>query len=137
MLSHSGVATMSPRSLVEKMYLRQGHRVLLLPAPPGYAAQLGPLPKRASLLHSSTSQADWVQLFVRSRKELEQGLPAAQRRLAPSGLLWISYAKGGSPQDADVNRDRIMSIAPRFGLQAVAQVGVDSNGSAVRLKVVE
>jgi hypothetical protein len=127
---------MAQKSLAEKMYVREGYRLLLLAAPPGYAAVLGPLPRGASLLRSSTGKADWVQLFTRSRKELEQGLPAAKRRLAPGGLLWISYAKGGSPLASDVNRDVIISVAPRFGLQAVAQVAVDSDGSAVRLKVV-
>jgi hypothetical protein len=127
---------MAQKSLAEKMYLREGHRLLLLAAPPGYAAQLGPLPKGASLVGSSAGRANWIQFFVRSRKELEQGLPATKRRLAPDGLLWITYAKGGSPLASDVNRDVIMSVAPRFGLQAVAQVAVDSDWSAVRLKVV-
>lgn len=127
---------MSPKTLAEKMYLRAGYRILLISAPPGYAARLRPLPKGASLVQSSAGKADWIQLFVRSRKELEQRLPAARRRLAPPGLLWVSYAKGGSPHAADVNRDVIMAIAPRFGLQAVAQVAVDSDWSAVRLKVV-
>ncbi len=63
-------------------------------------------------------------------------MPAAKRRLAPGGLLWVTYAKGGSPLASDVNRDVIISIALRFGLQAVAQVAVDSDWSAVRLKVV-
>lgn len=127
---------MAQKSLAEKMYVREGYRLLLLAAPPGYAAVLGPLPKGASWQQSSAGEADWVQLFVRSRKELEQSLPAAKRRLAPDGLLWVTYAKGGSPLASDVNRDVIMSIALRFGLQAVAQVAVDSDWSAVRLKVV-
>jgi len=127
---------MPQKSLAEKMYLREGNRLLLLAAPSGYAARLGPLPKGASWLRSSAGKADWVQLFVRTRKELEQDLPAAKRRLAPDGLLWVSYAKGGSPLATDVNRDVIMALAPRFGLQAVAQVAVDSDWSAVRLKVV-
>ena len=128
---------MSQRSLAEKMYLREGYRLLLLSAPPGYAARLSPLPKGASVVRSAAGKADWIQLFVRSGKDLERGLPAAKRRLAPQGLLWVSYAKGGSPLAADVNRDVIISVAPRFGLQPVAQVAVDSDWSAVRLKVVE
>ena len=127
---------MAQKSLAEKMCVREGYRLLLLVAPPGYAAELGPLPKGASWLRSSAGKADWVQLLARTRKELEQDLPAAKRHLAPDGLLWISYAKGGSLLAADVNRDVIMPVAPRFGLQAVAQVAVDSDGSAVRLEVV-
>ena len=127
---------MPEKSLAAKMYLRQGSRVLLLAAPTGYAARIAPLPAGASLLRSSSGKADWIQLFVRSRKELEQGLPSARRRLAPGGLLWVSYAKGGSKLAADVNRDVIMAIAPRFGLQAVAQAAVDADWSAVRLKVI-
>jgi hypothetical protein len=111
---------MPPKSLAEKMYLCEGHRRVLLAAPSGYAAELGPLPKGASWLPSSAGKADWVQLFVRSRKELQQGLPAAKRRLAPGGLVWVSYAKRGSPLATAVNRGVVMSIAPRFGLQAVA-----------------
>ena len=128
---------MSKKSLAEKMYLREGYRLLLLSAPPGYAARLSPLPKGASLVRTSAGKADWIQLFIRSRSELERGLPVARRRLAPQGLLWVSYAKGGSPLAGDVNRDVLISIAPRFGLQPVAQVAVDSDWSAVRLKVVE
>ena len=127
---------MPQKSPAEQMYLREGHRRVLLAAPSDYAAELGPLPKGASWLPSSAGKADWVQLFVRTRTELEQGLPAAKRRLAPGGLAWVSYAMGGSPLAADVNRDVVMSIAPHFGLQAIARVAVDRDGSAVRLKVV-
>jgi len=84
------------------MYLRQGSRVLLLGRADRLRRPDRALPAGASLLRSSSGKADWIQLFVRSRKELEQGLPSAKRRLAPGGLLWVSYAKGGSKLAADV-----------------------------------
>jgi hypothetical protein len=120
---------------IEKMYLREGYRALLVAEPPGYRRQLGRLPKGVVLLSSSGGQADWIQVFVRSRKDMERRLPGLRRRLAANGLLWISYAKGGSDLATDVNRDVIIAYAPSIGLQTVAQVSIDQDWSAVRLKV--
>lgn len=78
---------------------------------------------------------DLIQVFVDSRKDLEEQLSRVKPFLVPKGLLWVTYHKGTSKQKSDINRDSIAAYASTIGLQAVAMISVDEDWSALRLKV--
>jgi hypothetical protein len=52
------------------------------------------------------------------------------------GVLWIAYAKGTSKKASDINRDTIREYAASIGLDTVAQIAIDGDWSALRLKSV-
>ena len=54
--------------------------------------------------------------------------------LAPNGMIWVAYHKGTSPVKTDINRDSIWAYARTIGMDAVAQVSINDDWSAVRLK---
>ena len=132
--------TRSPRmpdkSVAEKLLIKPGQKVLLVNQPKGYRALLGELPKNVKVLKETAEAVDLIQVFVASRKELEEHLPGLKALLAPKGLLWVTYHKGTSKQKSDINRDSIAAYAKTVGLQAVAMISVDEDWSALRLKVV-
>jgi hypothetical protein len=87
---------MSERSISEKLFVKEGYRVLIIDEPDGYRTTLGKLPGNVDISAKKSGQADLIQLFVRSRKELEANLPPLKAFLKPTSLLWVSYPKGTS-----------------------------------------
>jgi hypothetical protein len=63
-------------------------------------------------------------------------LPLCKAKLESGGALWLAYAKGTSPKAADINRDSIHDYVGTVGLDTVAQIAIDADWSALRLKVV-
>jgi ribosomal protein L25 (general stress protein Ctc) len=51
-------------------------------------------------------------------------------------VLWVSYPKGASKANADINRDTIRKYAQTLGLTTVSLIAVDDVWSALRLKSV-
>ena len=127
---------MSDKPLAEKLMLKPGGSALFVQAPQGYEALLDPLPDDTTVLKKARPGIDVIQVFVDSRRELEQQLPRLKPALAPRGILWVTYHKGTSGIKTDINRDSIAQYARSIGLQAVATISVDEDWSALRLKSV-
>jgi hypothetical protein len=125
---------MSGKSVSEKLFVKEGYRVLIINEPDGYRTALGKLPQKVGISTKKSGQADLIQLFVGSRKELEANLPPLMACLKPKGLLWVSYPKGTSKVKTDINRDTIGSYAQSIGMQPVAMISIDGTWSALRLK---
>jgi hypothetical protein len=115
--------------------MKENYVVLLVNEPEGYKARLGKLPKNVSLVSKPSGQVDFIQVFISSKSDLESQLGRLKAFLKPQGLLWVTYPKGTSKKNADVNRDIIREYAESIGLQAVALVAVDETWSALRLKI--
>jgi hypothetical protein len=75
-----------------------------------------------------------VLLFVRSQAELDKNLSPTLRSLRSGILFWLAYPKLTSPLAGDLSRDIIASLAPTLSLTTVAQIAIDSDWSALRLK---
>jgi hypothetical protein len=116
--------------------VKERYRVLVVNPPAGYAESMGELPKGAVLVVKPQPETDLIQLFVSSRKELEDSLPKLKKSLKSNGLLWVSYPKGTSGVKADINRDTVNAYAQSIGLQGVAMISIDDTWSALRLKTV-
>ena len=86
---------------------------------------------------SEKSISDFIQVFVKDRSELVEALTVLPPRLARNGALWISYYKGTSKFETDINRDSIWPIATSFGLQPVRQIAIDEDWSALRFKLIQ
>lgn len=89
-----------------------------------------------TVAEASKEAVDVIQVFVVSKKELEDYLSRLRPLLKPKGLLWVTYPKGTSKISTDINRDVIRKFAESVGLQAVAIVSIDDRWAALRLKKV-
>jgi hypothetical protein len=76
-----------------------------------------------------------VLLFVRNRAELDEELRATLASLSGETIFWLAYPKLTSPLAGHLNRDVIGSLAPTYRLKPVAQIAIDGDWSAVRLKL--
>src|SRR3954468_17548269 len=83
-----GMAGYSGTPLPRKLGIKPGHRVLLLRAPEGFEpGVLGPLPDGVRVARTARGTADVIVAFVRSRAELERGLPGWRERMEPAAGL--------------------------------------------------
>ena len=126
---------MPGKTIGEKLMLKPGQTFLLLKPPPGYEKSLGPMPKGVKLVTATSGTVNAVQVFVSSRKELDDRLPKLKKSIDPDGMIWVTYPKGTSKVKTDINRDSIRAYAGTLGLETVAIFSVDDDWSALRLKV--
>jgi hypothetical protein len=97
---------MPESALVKKLKLKSGQRVALINPPEGYLAELSPLPPEVEMSEQLEGQFDWIQLFVRSKVELDELAPQVIEALKPESLLWLSFPKGSSKIQTDLTRDK-------------------------------
>ena len=126
---------MAGKTIAQKLLIKENYRVILLNQPAGYQAKLGELPQNVTVLEGTAESADLIQIFLTTRLELEENLGNLRARLKPQGLLWITYPKGTSKVETDLNRDIIRGYVESNGFKAVALVAVDDTWSAMRVKV--
>ena len=81
-------------ALVKKLQLKPGMRVMVLNVPEGFLDRLSPLPQGATLVDQGP--ADWVQVFVRNRAEVDALAPRGIEAVKREGVLWLCYPKGGA-----------------------------------------
>jgi hypothetical protein len=127
---------LSQKPVAQRLVIKENYKVLLVNEPKGYRSMLGRLPANVAVLTEPTSKpVDLIQVFVTSKKELEDKLAKLKSVLNPKGLLWVTYPKGTSKVKTDINRDIIREFAQTIGLQAVAMVSIDETWAALRLKI--
>ncbi|MFD1177047.1 YdeI family protein [Paenibacillus puldeungensis] len=111
--------------------------VLVLRAPEGYFEQLGLSPEHAVVDESAAGSYDFVQMFFRSAKEVEDYASEALKAVKPNGLLWLCYPKGGAKAGTDLNRDKGWDTVKAAGYDGIALVSVDETWSAMRFRPAE
>ena len=129
---------MAEKTIVQKLLIKEGYRVLVVNAPEGYVAALADLPAGVTVATdpNGVGPFDLIQTFVSSQAEFEAQLSGLKALLKPKGLLWITYPKGAAKIKSDITRDTIWRYAKTVDLEGVAMVAVDDTWSAMRLKLV-
>jgi hypothetical protein len=88
--------------LPKKLCIKEGARVALVNAPPGFESLLGALPEGAGFVPASRKGLDVVLLFARSRAELARRFESLAGRIKPDGSLWVAWPKRASGVDVKV-----------------------------------
>jgi hypothetical protein len=131
---------MPETTLVKKLGIKPGQRLLLLHAPDGYREQLGALPEGIEVTAAAERAPDGVfdaaHLFVGNKAELDRLAPVAIAALSPGGLLWIAYPKKSAKTGADITRDDGWDVIVAAGLRPVTQIAIDDTWSALRFRPV-
>lgn len=120
--------------LARKLQIRSGARALVINAPDGYLDTLSPLPAGASVAASGEGPFDVVQLFARTRGDLDAGIGQAISTAGDDGVLWISYPKLASAAASDLSRQAVWDALTGTGWEPVTQVAVDETWSALRIR---
>ncbi|MDB5439194.1 MAG: hypothetical protein JWM33_1621, partial [Caulobacteraceae bacterium] len=79
-------------------------------------------------------QAEVILAFARNRIELEPLLAGPITMGRRDAILWVAYPKLTSALASDLSREVVRLAADGSGLETVAQIAIDQDWSAMRLK---
>ena len=125
------MAGYSGTPLVTKLGIKENFNAAFVNAPAGYEESLGLSP---SVIVNSRSKKplDFVQLFVKSRHDLEDKFPQYAAKLNPSAMFWISWPKKSSGVATDLSEDVVRAIGLANGMVDVKVCAVDDIWSGLK-----
>ncbi len=109
------MAGYSHRSLLEKLGVKAGYRVVVVHAPLGFVSRLEP--HNADISEAESMEGfedlDMVHYFTAGRDDLGADFPRLRQSLKQNGLLWVSWPKRASkvPTALDENMVRDIGLA--------------------------
>jgi hypothetical protein len=81
---------------------------------------------------------EFVICFIKSQKEIDDFIQAADKKMPGDTVLWLCYPKAKSKKyKSEINRDFGWAILGKYGLEGVRQVSIDEDWSALRFRRVE
>ncbi len=125
------MAGYSGTPLVKKLGVKENFNVAFVNAPAGYERSLE-LPRAVTVNSRSKIPLDFVQLFVRTKRELEQKFPQYSARLKPSAMLWISWPKKSSGVATDLTDNVVRATGLGCGMVDVKVCAVDEVWSGLK-----
>lgn len=126
---------MAESALAKKMKLKEGHIATIINAPQGYLKELEPLPANVKILQKVETPSDWIQLFVKSKAEIDELFPKAVKLLKPGSILWICFPKGTSKIQTDLTRDKGWDVVAAANLKWVTLVSINDLWSAFAVRL--
>ncbi|MEO0897761.1 MAG: DUF3052 domain-containing protein [Bacteroidota bacterium] len=123
----------SPTPLIRKLGIKEGNSIFLHQSPTSYFEWLGPLPPHIELLESCEKESlDFIHAFFTAKQDLEEQLPSLKAGLKPNAMVWISWPKGKSGVETDLNRDIIREMGLGAGLVDVKVASVNEIWSGLK-----
>ncbi|MGB8980591.1 MAG: hypothetical protein WCC12_01830 [Anaerolineales bacterium] len=122
---------MTDSPLSKKMKLKAGARAAVINAPANYVDELR---HDTAMSPTLNGKFDWIQIFVKSKSELDAQAPKAAKALKPESLLWISFPKGTSRIQTDLTRDKGWEILQKLDLKWITLISVNEMWSAFALR---
>jgi hypothetical protein len=124
-------------SLLKKLRIPSGQRLLILNAPAGFLESLGDLPAGHEVSAEPGGAFPYVQLFVKDSDQLAELVPSAVAAVAYDGLFWLCYPKKSGQIHSDLSRDIVWKKMDGTGLRPVTQISIDETWSALRFRPAE
>ena len=131
-MGRAPTAGYSGTPLAKKLGIRDGARVALLGAPPGFRGALAPLPEGVRFARGAERPLDLILLFVRSEAELRSAFAPAAGRLTPSGMLWVAWPKKAAKVPTDLVEGVVQRIGLEHGLVDTKVCAIDETWSGLR-----
>lgn len=121
--------------LVRKLGIKPGHRIRLVNTPDHYLDLVGPLPDDAVIAAATRGSFDFIHGFFTSQRDLSKRLGRLHAALKPAGMLWLSWPKGASSIETDLNREIIRELGLADGLVDVKVCAVDEDWSGLKFVI--
>jgi hypothetical protein len=121
--------SIADKSIAERLQLKGERRLALIGATDDVDRAIGAMERRTKV-----ANADVVLLAAPDLARLKRELPGMLAIVPRQAIVWIAYPKLSSPLASDLSRDVIRDLAPTYGLDTVAQIAIDGDWSALRLK---
>ncbi len=118
-----------PRTVAQKMGLKEGMRSFFLNAP---ASALEAIPIPALDANKSLrGKFDYIHLFTTSQTAMDRAFPKLVPHLKKTGMLWVSWPKAKQP-GTDLTLPHVIRIGYTHGLVESITLSVDSTWSGMK-----
>lgn len=94
-----------PRSVAEKLYIKEGMKLLTIHAPDNFISSLEPLPDGIEV-SGKLKEYQQIHWFVKTKAEMEREMEKVIMLLKGSVVCWIYYPKTTSKIQTDLTRDK-------------------------------
>ncbi len=111
------------------MGIKKDARAIVIDAPTAVFKAIGL--KELILASRLTGDFDHIHFFAESVLQLTKKFPALKSHLRPTGMLWISWRKGGK-QKSDLTLTKVIEIGYDHGLVESKTLSVDAIWSAIK-----
>jgi hypothetical protein len=130
------MAGYSGTPLWKKLGYKAGSAAYVEGAPGGYVSLLA-LPKEVAVtwLQSPQSGMMFAHLFAASAARLRSRLQSCRRKMAPDGVVWVSWPKKTSGVATDITEDVVRGAALPLGLVDIKVCAVDGVWSGLKLMI--
>ncbi len=126
------MAGYSGTPLAKKLGIKDGQRIAFIGAPPEFAGDLGDIPDHLRDVSRGRSEIDLAVLFVLEQRALRKGFAPLAKRLAPAGMLWVSWPKKASKVPTDVTENIVRDHGLGVGLVDVKICAVNEVWSGLK-----
>jgi hypothetical protein len=118
--------------LPKKLGIKPGFRVLLAEMPADVRAELKAELDECEIARNGKTPLDFAMLFTRSSAQLVREFNRISQRLAPAGMLWVSWPKKSSGVATDLNDNVVREIGLAAGLVDVKVCAVTEIWSGLK-----
>src|SRR6202171_3329253 len=132
------MAGYSGTPLPQKLGLKPQFRVAFFQLPGGVKAELKDALSDCRLVKDgkdNSEQLDFAMIFVKSQADMKEQFPAFARRLAPAGMLWVSWPKKASGVVTDIGENDVMKTGLTAGLVDVKVCAVNEVWSGLKFVI--
>lgn len=126
-------------NLWRKLNLKEQREILVCNAPASFEAAIGKLEHvRVHRTHSDRTAITFLLAFVTKREEIAHLAKTIGQKAEGDAIIWFAYSKGSSKRfKCDFNRDNGWLPLGTVGFEAVRQVAIDEDWSALCFRRVE
>jgi len=118
--------------LPKKLGIKDGFRVRLITAPPDVLAELKTALSACEAAREDKAPLDFAMIFTKSKAELAKAFKGIGKRLAPAGMLWVSWPKKSSGVATDLDENVVREIGLEAGLVDVKVCAVTEVWSGLK-----
>ena len=124
----------SKTPLARKLGIKEGFSILLVNPPDHYFELFVDFPKNMKEVDDpNNGSLDFIHLFCTSNGYLEKETYRLKPLLKKTGMLWVSWPKGTSEIETDLNRDIIREyILSEIGLVDIKVAAIDDDWSGLK-----
>jgi len=127
--------------LFKKLNLKDQQSIVVLNAPESFEPELRALTDTGVKVSRKVDKGENLAFgiaFVITRKQLDEASTTLTAAAGGDAILWMAYPKGTSKRyKCEFNRDDGWNSLGQAGFEAVRQVAIDENWSALRFRRVQ
>jgi Protein of unknown function (DUF3052) len=126
------MAGYSGTPLPKKLGIKESYKIALVDIPSDVKAELKRAIEACEFAADGRGAVDFVLLFAKSQTELKKSFERWAKRLAPAGMLWVSWPKKSSGVTSDLTENDVREIGLAAGLVDVKVCAVSEVWSGLK-----